>query len=135
MRKVILTAGICIASLFGAQAQQVTGKNDPATSSVPGNKNEMVAKFITQITSACHLSTDQASEAKPMVEEFITSRMANKQKYGTDKASLKTANQASTETLNTKMKPILQADQMQLLVGFEKQQAAKREAAEQKASK
>ncbi|HTB31208.1 MAG TPA: hypothetical protein VK808_04230, partial [Bacteroidia bacterium] len=67
--------------------------------------------------------------------EFITSRMANKQKYGTDKASLKTANQASTETLNTKMKPILQADQMQLLVGFEKQQAAKREAAEQKASK
>jgi len=115
MKKIILTIGICIVSLLGAQAQQA------ATLTV----DQKVNKMLTTLTSTCNLTPDQVTKAKPIIEETIKARMANRQQYGSDKDKLKAANQATMKAENAKMNAILNADQQVKLTAFEKQMAQK----------
>lgn len=114
MKKIILTAGICLSSLFFVQAQQAAQTTD-----------QRVQGMMDKITAACHLTPDQITKVKPIMTDFVNAVTANKQKYGTDKDKLKTANAASKKERDTKLDGILNADQQKELAEKEKEMAAK----------
>jgi hypothetical protein len=117
MKKILLTAGICVISFLGVQAQETDGKSAPTV-------EQRVDKMLKKLTATCNLTPDQATKAKPIVEEAVKAKMANKEQFASDKTKLKAANQASLTTLNTKMNAILNADQQAKLAAFEKEKAA-----------
>lgn len=128
MKKTIITLGICLTGLLSVQAQQ----SSTSTSSAPAPTfDQKVDKLLSTLTSTCNLTPDQVTKAKPIVEETIKARMANKQKYGADKTQLKAANQATLAAENTKINAILNADQQAKLAAFEK---SKQDAAQKKQS-
>jgi hypothetical protein len=100
MKKLILTFGIVLAGLFTVQAQEQ--KTD-----------KQVDKVVTEYTSVAQLTPDQVTKVKPMVETFIATRKANKEKYANDAEGLKTANKANRENLISQLSTVLSADQIQ----------------------
>jgi cytochrome c556 len=120
MKKIILTVGICVASLLSVQAQQ--------TKSAP-TIDQKVNKMMSILTSTCNLTPDQVTKAKPIVEETIKTTTANKQQYGSDKDKLKAANQATIKTERAKLNTILTPDQQAKLTAYQKERAEKRKAA------
>lgn len=117
MKKLILTAGICIASLLCVQAQKAAP-----------TAGEQVEKMMSNITSTCNLTPEQAKSVKPIVTEFVNEKMANKKNAGSDKEKMKEANKASMKTMNEKLAKVLNADQQAKWAEYLKQkQAAKKE--------
>lgn len=116
MKKILLTAGICMLSFLGVQAQ--------STSTSGPTVDQRVDNMLKKLTTTCNLTPDQVTKAKPIVEEAIKAKMANKEQYGSDKAKLKAANQATLTAENTKMNAILNADQQAKLAALEKERAA-----------
>jgi len=114
MKKIILTLGICIVSLIGVQAQQSDAKTAPTL-------DQRVDKMMTSLTSTCSLTPDQVTKLKPIVTEAISEKMANKQKYGSDKDKLKQANQALLKESNAKINAVLNADQQSKFAAFEQE--------------
>jgi hypothetical protein len=120
MKKVILTAGICIASFLGMQAQQVAnGAQQKGQAPSPVLKSVQVTRLMDNMTASCHLTADQVEKVKPIVSEFIDARNANMNKYGKDQAGFRAANQTSRAAMNTKLNAILNSDQQQQLVAME----------------
>jgi periplasmic protein CpxP/Spy len=117
MKKIILTAGICMATLFSLQAQQADTK-------APLSFEQKVDKMMATLTSTCSLTPDQVTKVKPIVAETIKARMANKQAAGADKDKLKAADQASMKAENAKLDAILTPDQKAKLAAYEKQKQA-----------
>jgi hypothetical protein len=115
MKKLILTAGICISSLLCVQAQQTT----------TSTTDQKVEKMMNSITTICHLTPDQVTKVKPIMVEFVNAVTANKEKFGADKDKLKAANEASRNARDTKLAAILSADQQKELAEKEKEMAAK----------
>ena len=128
MKKLLLTAGICLCSLFFVQAQQAVQQTAQPTA------DQQSEKMMTGLTKACGLSADQVTKAKPIVTKFVNARIANKQKLGTDKDKFKAANQESMKTMNTKLNAILNADQQKQLVAYEKEKMAEKQKANAKAT-
>jgi hypothetical protein len=130
MKKTILTLGICFISLLSIQAQSSTSTSNPPAPTL----DQKVDKLLSTLTSTCNLTPAQVTKARPIVEETIKARMANKQKYGSDKTQLRAANQATLAAENVKMNAILNADQQAKLSAFEKSKeeaAQKRQSAQQ----
>jgi hypothetical protein len=117
MKKIILIVGICVVGLLSVHAQQTAAKSGLTF-------EQKVDKMMKSLTFACALTADQATKIKPIVEEAIKARMANKQKYSNDRDQLKKVNQADLQTENAKMNAILNADQQAKLVAFEQQKKA-----------
>jgi hypothetical protein len=117
MKKLILTFGIVLAGLFTAQAQEQ--KTD--------NKAD---KVITEYTSVAQLTPDQVTKVKPMVESFIATKKANKEKYANDAEGMKTANKANRENLITQLSTVLSADQIQKIKDHMKTQRQRSKAPE-----
>ena len=127
MKKLILIAGICISSLLGVQAQKTV-------MNVAGpNADKQTEKTVSNMTSVCTLTADQVKNATPIVKEFFTAKIANKQQFGSDKTKLKAANQEAAKTMKDKLSKILNADQQAKWTAYVKgKQADKKNA---KASK
>ena len=123
MKKIIHTAGICVASLFAVQAQQTP----KATTQAAPNGEPQVEKLMKNITSTCNLTQDQVTKAKPIVAEFVKAKMANKKQFGADKDKMKEANMASMKTMNTKLAGVLNADQQQKWSAKEKEMQAEKQ--------
>jgi hypothetical protein len=119
MKKIFLTAGICLVSFLGLQAQQTMSSTATSGPTV----DQRVDKLLKKLTTTCNLTPDQVTKAKPIVEETVKAKMANKQQCGSDKAKLKAANQATMTAENAKMNAILNADQQAKLAAFEKERA------------
>jgi len=119
MKKIILTIGICVASLLTIQAQQKGGLTI----------DQKVDKMMTILTSTCNLTADQITKAKPIVAETIQARTANKQQYGSDKDKLKAANQATNKAERAKLNAILTTDQQAKLTTYMKERVQKMKAA------
>ncbi len=122
MKKLLLTAGIVLSSLFFAQAQQTAPSAD-----------QQIEKMMTNLTTTCHLTPEQVTKAKPIVTEFVNARIANKEKYGKDKEKFVEANKTGKATMNTKLNAILNAEQQKELAAKEKEMTEK--AAKAKATK
>ena len=118
MKKVLLSAGIVLSTLFFAQAQQTAAPN----------AEQQSEKMMTTLTSTCHLTPEQVTKAKPIITEFVNAVIANKQKFGTDKDKLKAANEASRKTRDTKLSAFLTADQQKQLTAKEGEVKAKKAA-------
>jgi hypothetical protein len=118
MKKLLLTAGICLSALVFVQAQQTAVATTP---------DQQVEKMMTNLTTACKLSADQVTKAKPIVTEFVNAKIANKQKLGSDKDKMKAANQASMKAMNTKLNTVLNADQQKQLAAYEKEKMAEKQ--------
>jgi len=130
MKKLILAAGICMASFIGVQAQETT-----AVKSAAAPKEQQVEKIIGKMKTACTLTPEQIAKVKPIVTEFVSAKMENKEKAAGDKDKMKTANQASMKVMNTKLATVLNADQMTKWSAAEKEMQAemqKKAAATQK---
>jgi hypothetical protein len=117
MKKILLSAGICVISFLGVQAQETGAKSAPTL-------EQKVDKMMKALTASCNLTPDQITKAKPIVEEAVKTKMANKQQYASDKTKLKAANQSALTTMNTKMNAMLNTDQQAKLAAFEKEKAA-----------
>jgi Spy/CpxP family protein refolding chaperone len=122
MKKIILTVGICVASLLSIQAQQTMKKSAPTI-------DQKVDKMMGILTSICNLTPDQVTKVKPIVTETVQATTANKQQYGSDKDKLKAANQATLKTERAKLNAILTPDQQAKLTTYQKERAEKRKAA------
>jgi hypothetical protein len=120
MKKLLLTAGICIASLLSVQAQKAPMKAAPSA-------DQQVDKMMKNMTAACNLTPDQVTKATPIVKEFVSARMANKKQFGSDKDKLKTANMASMKTMNGKLATVLNADQQQKWTAKEQEMQAEKQ--------
>ncbi len=101
MKKLILTFGLVLATLFCVNAQE---KGDKATT-----------KMVNHLTQVCGLSQDQVAKVQPIVADFVKTRMANKQQYASDPAGLKAANKTARENYKTQLKTVLTADQVEKL--------------------
>ncbi len=125
MRKVILTIGICVAGLMGVSAQQTAPVAAPSTAkSAAAPKEQQVEKLMTKMKTACTLTPEQIGKVKPIIAEFVSARMENKQKLGSDKDKLQAANQASMKTMNAKLSAVLNADQQAKWTAAEKEMKA-----------
>jgi len=121
MKKIFLTAGICVATLLGAHAQIAMPKSASA-------EEQKINQELSRVISACNLTPAQAAKAKPIVTEAIQSREANEKQYSSDKNKLKTANETSMKTEISKLGGIMNADQKAKLTAYEQQQVAKMQA-------
>jgi len=117
MKKIILTAGICMVSLFYAQAQQANAK-----ASIPFDQK--VNKMVGVLTATCKLSADQVAKVQPIIAQAMKEKMANREQYSTDKQKLKAANQATRKETNEKLDAILTPEQQSKLAAFEQQRKA-----------
>ncbi len=124
MKKLILTAGICISSLLCVQAQQTVAKV-----ATPPTASQQVDKALTNMTSTCKLTPEQVTKVKPILTEFVNARMANKQQYGSDKAKMKQANKANAAAMKSKLAKVLTPDQQTKWAAFVKQQKAEKQSA------
>ncbi len=124
MRKVILTIGICVAGLMSVQAQKAAPLAASTAKSSVSPKDQQVEKLIAKMKSACTLTPQQVEKVKPIITEFVSARMENKQKLGSDKDKMKAANQASIKTMNTKLATVLNADQQTKWTAAEKEMKA-----------
>ncbi|HTA28276.1 MAG TPA: hypothetical protein VK809_10830 [Bacteroidia bacterium] len=124
MKKAILTIGICVVGLMGVQAQQAMPSSTATAKSGMPTKDQQVEKMITKMKSACTLTPEQTEKVKPIVTEFVSARMENKQKLGSDKDKMQAANQASMKTMNTKLATVLNADQQTKWTAAEKEMKA-----------
>jgi hypothetical protein len=122
MKKLLLTAGICMTSLFFVQAQTTAPAS--AAAAAPLTAQQYSEKMMTAITATCHLTSDQAAKVKPVITEFVNSMLANKQKFGTDKDKLKAANQATKKERDTKLNGILSAEQQKQFAAKEAEMKA-----------
>ena len=118
MKKILLTAGICLTTLIGAKAQT-------ATTRIPSGEEQKTSQELSNIISACNLTPAQAAKAKPIVTEAVQSKEANARQYGSDKSKLNAANETTTKTEVAKLNGILSADQKVKLNAYEQQAAAK----------
>jgi hypothetical protein len=118
MKKLLLSAGIVLSSLFFAQAQQTAAPT----------ADQQSEKMMTTLTSTCHLTPDQVTKAKPIITEFVNAILANRQKFGADKDKLKAANEASKKNRDTKLSAFLTADQQKELTAKESENKAKKAA-------
>ena len=98
MKKFIVTFGIILAGICYVNAQ------DKADS-----------KMLDHLTQVCQLSPDQVSKVKPIIENYVSSRKANKQKYAGDKTAMKSADKALKENYKSQLKTVLTPDQMERL--------------------
>lgn len=113
MKKLLLTFGIFFSALLGVQAQQTSA---PTAA-------QQIEKIMKTLTATCNLTADQVTKAKPIITEFVNARIANKQKFGSDKEKLKEANEASKKARDTKLATVLTADQQKQLAAKEKEMA------------
>ena len=124
MRKVILTIGICVAGLISVQAQQTATGAASTAKTGPVTKEQQAEKLMNKMKTACNLTPQQIEKVKPIVTEFVSARMENKQKLGSDKDKMQAANQASMKTMNAKLATVLNADQQAKWTAAEKEMKA-----------
>ena len=108
MKKLILTLGIVLATIFTATAQDAKG-------------DKQADKVLAEYTSVAQITPDQSAKIKPMIESFIATRKANKEKYANDAAGLKTANKENKENFKTQLKTVLSEDQINKIEEYNKQ--------------
>ena len=118
MKKLILTFGIILAGLFTVNAQ--SGAADSKT---------QAEKVLTEYTSVANLTPDQVTKMRPILENLLTVRKENKEKYANDPAGMRAANKANNDNAADQMKAILSADQIQKIEDYTK---AKKEARREK---
>jgi Spy/CpxP family protein refolding chaperone len=111
MKKFILIAGIFLAGVFFANAQDKT--------------DAKATKLVNRITQICSLTPDQVTKVQPLAEEFIKAREANKQQYANDPDGLKNANKATTKSYKAKLDAIITPEQQQKLKEANEQRKAK----------
>ena len=105
MKKLILTFGIILASIFTMQAQERISQTD---------------KVLNEYTSVAQLTPDQVTKVRPMIDVFYATRKDNKEKYVNDKDGLKAANKANRENFRAQLKTVLTADQIQKVDDYQK---------------
>lgn len=121
MKKLILTFGIILAGIFTVNAQ-----------TQDASVEKQVNKIITEYTSVAQLTPDQVTKVKPMLETFITTRKANKEKYANDEEGLKEANKTNRENLDAQLKTVLSADQIQKINEYNKEKREQKKESEEK---
>ncbi|MGP8217698.1 MAG: hypothetical protein ACLQQ4_19165 [Bacteroidia bacterium] len=115
MKKLIVTFGIILAGLFTVNAQQ----DSP--------KQSQTDKIMNEYTSVAQVTPDQAAKVRPMVESFLATRKENKEKYANDPDGLKAANKANRENLETQLKTVLSAEQVQKIKEYQKEKQEEKE--------
>lgn len=121
MKKLILTLGIILTGLFAVNAQQSPG--------VEKQTDKMMATY----NDVCQLTPAQADSIRPMVENFISTRQANKQQYGNDRASLAKADKENRRNYMAQLKTVLTPDQQQKLKAYQQQRRQERQQRRQNA--
>jgi aminoglycoside phosphotransferase family enzyme len=116
MKKLILTLGIVIATMFTATAQEARG-------------DKQVDKVLAEYTTAAQITPDQSAKIKPMIESFLATRKENKEKYAGDAEGLKTANKTNRENLKAQLKTVLSEDQIKKIEEYNKQKREERQGA------
>ncbi len=126
MKKIILTAGICLIGLVYVKAQTsvhtIQPSNQTQANGLPIQSNGTVspadhqtASLMDRLTRSCQLTPEQAAKAKPIVAQYVNDKMANRQQYGSDPAKLSQAMDASVQRMKTGLNGILSpAQQAQL---------------------
>lgn len=115
MKKLLLAFGIMLASVFTVSAQT----NDAA--------EKQTTKMVNNLTTACQLTPAQVTKVKPIIQTFVETRIANKQKYAGDAAGMKAANKQNRENMMSQLKTILSADQQAKLKEYMKEKQEKRQ--------
>jgi hypothetical protein len=103
MKKLILTFGIVLATLFSVTAQSAAGAS---------KVDQQTEKIMTEYTSVASLTPDQVTKVKPMVSSYLTTKQANKEKYASDADGMKTANKQNLDNLLIQLKTVLSDDQV-----------------------
>ncbi len=109
MKKIVAIAMVLLAGIMVSNAQAK-------------REDKQVTKIMNNLQQACQLTPDQATKIQPMAESFVNTRMANRQKYAGDKASLKTANQTNRQNFKANLATVLSADQIKQYEAYVKQQ-------------
>jgi|ERR1700722_12070299 len=105
MKKLILTFGIILASVFTMQAQEKISPTD---------------KALNEYTTVAQLSPDQVTKIRPIFDAFYATRKENKEKYANNEEGLKAANKANRENLKAQLKTVLTAEQIQKVEDYQK---------------
>jgi hypothetical protein len=116
MKKLILTIAIVLTGIFSVNAQEQSGPAD---------------RMVNDYTNAAQLTPDQAAKIKPMLDNFITVRKTNKEKYANDANGLKAANKTNKENLKAQLKTVLTAEQIEKLDEYQKMKKERQEKANQ----
>ena len=108
MKKLLLLCGLLV---FGVACNSLQKKEDNRAS-----------KMIAKMTEVCQLTPDQAGRLKPLLENFIKSRVENKDKYASDQVALVKADSTCKKTYQDSLKKILTPDQFAKLKAFHMEQ-------------
>jgi hypothetical protein len=116
MKKLILSATAFLSAVVCMQAQTTTDNT----------LDSKVNSYTAKMTKACNLTPDQVTKIKPFVSQGFQAMAANKEKYATDKAARKAANEQSRQAVDKNIQSILRPDQVDKYKSFEKSMEVKK---------
>jgi hypothetical protein len=97
MKKLIVLTALLLGGLTFINAQP------------KGDKEK--AKMFDKLNEVCALSPEQDAKIKPLISDFVDTKIANKQKYGNDVEALKEANKSNRKNYMEQAKAILTPEQ------------------------
>lgn len=86
------------------------------------NPQKQVDKLMDNIQHGCQLTPDQVNKIKPMVQDFVSARIAARKKYGDNQDAMRKFADSARKDFKTKLSTVLSDDQMQQLMAHMKQE-------------
>ncbi|HTA28265.1 MAG TPA: hypothetical protein VK809_10775 [Bacteroidia bacterium] len=111
MKKLALFLGIILIGI-GCNSGASTEKKEETRAS----------KAVSKMNTICQLTPDQSAKLQPIVENFIKTKIENKDKYANDQSALRKADSTNRTNYVDSLRKILTPDQ------FEKLKSARNQA-------
>ncbi len=73
------------------------------------------SKIISKMTTICQLTSDQSARLQPIVENFIKTKIDNRDKYASDQTALRKADSTNRTNYVDSLRKILTPDQFEKL--------------------